>query len=78
MCGHTSSLCQTAARLASPGGKWIVSCHPCSGVERVGRGERGEGEADGEGKGEGREKEEEERRGEERREGEVEREKGVV
>ena len=62
MCGHTSSLCQTFARLSSPGEKWIVSCHPYSG----GRGEeererererkrekerRGEGEERGGGSG---------------------------
>ena len=43
LCGHTSSLCQTFARLSSPGEKWIVSCHPCSGGERVGRGRGREG-----------------------------------
>ena len=43
MCEHTSSPCQTFARLSSLGGIWIVSCHPCSGGKREGRGKRLEG-----------------------------------
>ena len=64
VCEHTSSPCQTFARLSSLGEIWIVSCHPCSGGEDGrgrGGGKRGEGRerevkgSEGKGEGEGSE-----------------------